>query len=194
MPPLWLCRGRWAQGMSGGDMAELLGFGPWWHCHQRGRGSPQPIPPQIPARRATSPQESAPCLGWALGSCPLPWSSAPPPSPAAGVPQPQRALRKGAAPWPPACKHSRASSGRHPVAPVPWAVPPPTLRTFVGPGWAVHVSWLQEEQDPNALGCPPKVVSAPIGLLPTSPKPLAFSPPCPMAHYASPGVGSPGSL
>lgn len=154
--PLWLHRGQWAQGMSRGDTGGLLGFHPWWHYHQRSRGSPQPVPPQIPARRATSPRRAAPCPGWVPGGCPPPWPSAPPPSPAAGVPRSRRSLQRGVATRPPAWKHSRVSSGRRPVAPIPWAVPPPALRSPGGIwvalgtlGVRVHlplgVPWLQEE-------------------------------------------------
>lgn len=57
MPPPWLQRGQWAQGMSGGDMGELLGFGPWWHCHQRGRGPQSPSLPKYLQEEPRLPRE-----------------------------------------------------------------------------------------------------------------------------------------
>lgn len=108
-----------------------------------------------------SPRGAAPCPVLSPGGCPLPWSSEPPPSPATGVPLPQKALQKL-----PTWKHNGASSD--------W-VGSVTLCT--PPGHPEGVPWLHQEQDPNASGCPQNGMSVPTSILTTSPTSLA-----PVAH------------
>lgn len=144
-----------------------------------------------------SPWGAALHLGWVPGGCPPPWPSAPPPSPAAGVPQHQRALQRGAAAQLPVYKHSGVSSGRCPVAPIPWASA--TLRTPAGFWWHPedHAHLPEDALAAGRAGLqsfrlsPESHVSTHRHL---AHLPKAFSPSCPMAHHASPGGASPGSL